>query len=74
MTVNWQGVLDAVTTQFNAEGAINFATTVKMIDEVIKAVFHSETIKHVPDVKAAFTSLINQMTASRFDLTRCKLD
>jgi 4-hydroxy-tetrahydrodipicolinate synthase len=36
MTVNWQGVYPAVTTQYNDDLSINFEATQKMIDTIIK--------------------------------------
>ena len=40
MTVTWQGVCAAVTTQFNANDAINCATTASMSDELINKAIH----------------------------------
>lgn len=40
MSINWQGVYPAVTTQFNQDGTINYETTQSMLDNLIKEGVH----------------------------------
>ena len=40
MTINWQGVYPAVTTQFNSDDSINFETTQQMLDNLINEGVH----------------------------------
>ena len=40
MSIHWQGVYPAVTTQFNEDGSINFDTSKSMIDSLIKEGVH----------------------------------
>ena len=40
MSVNWQGVYPAVTTQFNQDDSINFETTQQMLDNLINEGVH----------------------------------
>lgn len=40
MSINWQGVYPAVTTQFNADDTINFDTTQQMLDNLINEGVH----------------------------------
>lgn len=40
MTIDWQGVYPAVTTQFNDDGSINFETTQQMLDNLINEGVH----------------------------------
>lgn len=35
MKVNWQGVYPAISTQFNADGSINFASNTRMLEQLI---------------------------------------
>lgn len=68
MTVNWQGVSPVITTLFNANNAINFASTVN--NEGV----HSIIERASPEDTIAVTSLYNEATASRFGLTKFKWD
>ncbi len=40
MTIDWQGVYPAVTTQFNDDGSINYETTQQMLDNLINEGVH----------------------------------
>lgn len=40
MSINWQGVYPAVTTQFNEDDSINFETTQQMLDKLINEGVH----------------------------------
>jgi len=72
MTVNWQGVSPVITTQFNANNAINFASTVN--DELNNEGVFSIIELATAEGKIAVTSLYNEASASRFDLTKFKWD
>lgn len=72
MTVTWQGVCAAVTTQFYADDAINCATTVKMIDELNNEGVHGMIV--MAKEQTADVSLYSQVMASPINLTKFKLD
>ncbi|MFY8325380.1 hypothetical protein [Pseudoalteromonas sp. ZZD1] len=72
MTVNWQGVSPVITTLFNANNAMNFASTVN--DEVNNEGVHSIIERASAEDTIAVTSLYNEATASRFGLTKFKWD
>lgn len=74
MKVNWQGVYPAVTTQFNANNAINFAATAKMIDELNNQDVHGIIEQGTADDNATIISLYTKSMASRIALTKFKLD
>ncbi|MBA6409711.1 hypothetical protein H4J63_10325 [Pseudoalteromonas sp. 5Ae-yellow] len=72
MAVNWQGVYSVITTQFNANNAVNFASTVN--DELNNEGVHGIIELVTADNKVAVISLYNEASASHFDLTKFNLE
>jgi 4-hydroxy-tetrahydrodipicolinate synthase len=73
MKVTWQGVYPAVTTQFNDDGSINFASTQKMIDSLINEGVHGiialgtvgENCSLTRDEKMAVLKAVQQVVNGR---------
>ncbi|WP_372760663.1 hypothetical protein [Pseudoalteromonas sp.] len=74
MKVNGQGVSPAVATQLNADNAINFAATAKMIAELNNQDVPSIIAPGTPDDNATIISLYTKSMASRIALTKFKWD
>ncbi len=73
MTVNWQGVYPAVTTQYNDDLSINFAATQKMIDTIINEGVDGiialgtvgENASHTCTEKIAILKAVKEVVAGR---------
>ncbi|TMO00588.1 dihydrodipicolinate synthase family protein [Pseudoalteromonas sp. S558] len=76
MKINWHGVYPAVTTQFNQDDSINFASTAKMIDELINEGVHGiivlgtvgENCSLNADEKRAVLSMAREVVGKRVPL------
>lgn len=73
MTVTWQGVYPAVTTQYNNDMSINFEATQKMVDNLIKDGVDGiiaigtvgENCSHTREEKLAILNAIKEVVAGR---------
>lgn len=74
MTVYWQKAFGAFSAQFNADGAIHFASSANMIDELNNQTVHSIIKLNASDENAAVTTLYTKAMASGIDVTKLKLD
>lgn len=76
MTVNWQGVYPAVTTQYNDDLSINFSATQKMVDNLINDGVDGiiaigtvgENASHTREEKIAILKSIKEVVAGRVPL------
>lgn len=73
MTVNWQGVYPAVTTQYNDDMSINFEATKNMVDSLIKEGVDGiialgtvgENCSHTREEKVAILKAVKEVVAGR---------
>lgn len=74
MTVNWQEAFGSFSAQFNADGAIHFASSTNMNDKLNNQTVHSIIKLSASDENEAVTTLYTKAMASGIDVTKLKLD
>lgn len=74
MTVNWQEAFGSFSAQFNADGAIHFASSTNMNDKLNNQTVHSIIKLSAPDKNTAVTTFYTKAMASGIDVTKLKLD